>query len=64
MGYDVTEAFYVNDLGAQIGLTALAYTKCYGLLKPTMKALRCPTALPQPHCPTALPLPPTADRCL
>ena len=24
-GWDVTQAFYVNDLGAQIGLTALAY---------------------------------------
>eukprot|EP00854_Cymbomonas_tetramitiformis_P022632 gene22632-27322_t len=36
-GYDVKEAFYVNDLGAQIGLTALAYTRCYHLMKPAMK---------------------------
>jgi hypothetical protein len=27
VGYEVSEAFYVNDLGAQIGLTALAYTR-------------------------------------
>ena len=27
VGYDVSQAFYVNDLGAQIGLTALAYTR-------------------------------------
>lgn len=37
VGYEVTQAFYVNDLGAQIGLTALAYEKCYPLLKPSMK---------------------------
>jgi arginyl-tRNA synthetase len=38
VGYDVQQAFYVNDLGAQIGLTALAYSRCYALLKPYMKA--------------------------
>lgn len=37
VGYEVQQAFYVNDLGAQIGLTALAYSRCYGLLKPSMK---------------------------
>ena len=29
VGYEVQQRFYVNDLGAQIGLTALAYTRCY-----------------------------------
>ena len=37
VGYDVKQRFYVNDLGAQIGLTALAYTRCYHKLRPTMK---------------------------
>ena len=62
VGYDVKQAFYVNDLGAQvscspgfahdrskqccmspylacsqIGLTALAYERCYPLLRPSMK---------------------------
>ena len=37
VGYSVTQAFYVNDLGAQIGLTALAYERVYPLLKPDMK---------------------------
>ena len=37
VGYDVKQHFYVNDLGAQIGLTALAYTRCYKMIKPTMK---------------------------
>jgi hypothetical protein len=37
VGYEVKQSFYVNDLGAQIGLTALAYEKCYPLLKPSMK---------------------------
>jgi arginyl-tRNA synthetase len=36
-GCEVTEAFYVNDLGAQIGLTALAYSRIYTKIKPTMK---------------------------
>lgn len=37
VGYEVEEVFYVNDLGAQIGLTALGYTKCYNTIKPTLK---------------------------
>jgi arginyl-tRNA synthetase len=36
-GHDAKEAFYVNDLGAQIGLTALAYTRVYDKLEPYMK---------------------------
>jgi len=36
-GWDVTQAFYVNDLGAQIGLTALAYSRTYHKIKPYMK---------------------------
>ena len=36
-GWDVTQAFYVNDLGAQIGLTALAYSRVYDKIKPYMK---------------------------
>ena len=36
-GCEVTQAFYVNDLGAQIGLTALAYSRIYTKIKPTMK---------------------------
>ena len=34
-GWDVTQAFYVNDLGAQIGLTALAYSRVYDKLSRT-----------------------------
>ena len=37
VGATVEQRFYVNDLGAQIGLTALGYTKVYALLEPTMK---------------------------
>jgi arginyl-tRNA synthetase len=37
VGYDVDEVFYVNDLGAQIGLTALSYSRCYDCIKPTLK---------------------------
>eukprot|EP00899_Mesostigma_viride_P017491 jgi/Mesvir1/25743/Mv01924-RA.2 len=37
VGYDVQQLFYVNDLGAQIGLTALAYSRVYKILKPDMK---------------------------
>ena len=36
-GFDVKQAFYVNDLGAQIGLTALAYSRIYDKIKPYMK---------------------------
>jgi hypothetical protein len=36
-GHDVKEAFYVNDLGAQIGLTALAYSRIYDKMTPFMK---------------------------
>ena len=36
-GCEVTQAFYVNDLGAQIGLTALAYSRIYTKIKPAMK---------------------------
>ena len=35
VGYDVKQHFYVNDLGAQIGLTALAYSRVYPNLKPS-----------------------------
>ena len=31
------QLFYVNDLGAQIGLTALGYSRIYDQLKPQMK---------------------------
>lgn len=37
VGYDVKEVFYVNDLGAQIGLTALGYYHCYHKVKPSLK---------------------------
>eukprot|EP00002_Diphylleia_rotans_P023990 TRINITY_DN4728_c0_g1_i1.p1 TRINITY_DN4728_c0_g1~~TRINITY_DN4728_c0_g1_i1.p1 ORF type:complete len:700 (+),score=174.72 TRINITY_DN4728_c0_g1_i1:64-2163(+) len=37
VGYDVKEYFFVNDLGAQIGLTALGYNKVYDKLVPSMK---------------------------
>ena len=36
-GFNVKQAFYVNDLGAQIGLTALAYSRIYHKIKPYMK---------------------------
>ena len=36
-GATVEQRFYVNDLGAQIGLTALGYSRVYGELEPTMK---------------------------
>jgi len=36
-GFSVKQAFYVNDLGAQIGLTALAYSRIYHKIKPYMK---------------------------
>ena len=36
-GHEVQEAFYVNDLGAQICLTALAYSRVYYKLEPFMK---------------------------
>eukprot|EP00227_Mantoniella_beaufortii_P005309 CAMPEP_0197614138 /NCGR_PEP_ID=MMETSP1326-20131121/59372_1 /TAXON_ID=1155430 /ORGANISM="Genus nov. species nov., Strain RCC2288" /LENGTH=718 /DNA_ID=CAMNT_0043183007 /DNA_START=37 /DNA_END=2193 /DNA_ORIENTATION=- len=36
-GWDVKQVFYVNDLGAQIGLTALAYSRIYDKIKPYMK---------------------------
>jgi hypothetical protein len=36
-GYDVQQLFYVNDLGAQIGLTALGYSRVYDQLKPGLK---------------------------
>lgn len=36
-GFSVKQAFYVNDLGAQIGLTALAYSRIYDKIKPYMK---------------------------
>jgi len=36
-GHNVQEAFYVNDLGAQIGLTALAYSRVYDKLEPFLK---------------------------
>jgi len=36
-GHDVKEAFYVNDLGAQIGLTALAYSRVHDKMTPSMK---------------------------
>ena len=37
VGADVKQKFYVNDLGAQIGLTAFGYHRVYNLIKPTMK---------------------------
>jgi arginyl-tRNA synthetase len=33
----VKQHFYVNDLGAQIGLTAVGFKRIYKKLKPTMK---------------------------
>lgn len=36
-GHDAKEAFYVNDLGAQIGLTALAYSRVYDKMAPYLK---------------------------
>lgn len=40
VGYDVKQHFYVNDLGAQIGLTALAYSRVYPKLKPSQGVKR------------------------
>ena len=37
VGADVRQMFYVNDLGAQIGLTAFGYNRVYPLIEPTMK---------------------------
>ena len=37
VGYDVKQHFFVNDLGAQIGLTAIGYVKTLHM-KPTVKA--------------------------
>lgn len=37
VGYDVKQHFYVNDLGAQIGLTALGYQRIYAVLEPKLK---------------------------
>eukprot|EP01096_Ripella_sp_DP13-Kostka_P002077 TRINITY_DN12756_c0_g4_i1.p1 TRINITY_DN12756_c0_g4~~TRINITY_DN12756_c0_g4_i1.p1 ORF type:complete len:752 (+),score=434.69 TRINITY_DN12756_c0_g4_i1:52-2256(+) len=37
VGYDVKQHFYVNDLGAQIGLTALGYQRIYQTLQPKLK---------------------------
>ncbi|KAL0234797.1 hypothetical protein PCE1_001833 [Barthelona sp. PCE] len=37
IGYDVDEYFFVNDMGAQIGLTVFAYSKVFHLVKPTIK---------------------------
>ena len=36
-GFAVKQAFYVNDLGAQIGLTALAYSRVYAKIQPYLK---------------------------
>eukprot|EP01104_Vermistella_antarctica_P004100 TRINITY_DN14614_c0_g1_i1.p1 TRINITY_DN14614_c0_g1~~TRINITY_DN14614_c0_g1_i1.p1 ORF type:complete len:711 (+),score=253.56 TRINITY_DN14614_c0_g1_i1:127-2259(+) len=38
VGYDVKQHFYVNDLGAQIGLTALGYASVDGKIEPTLKS--------------------------
>lgn len=37
VGYEVKQHFFVNDLGAQIGLTALGYQKIYPIIKPALK---------------------------
>lgn len=37
VGYNVRQHFFVNDLGAQIGLTALGFIKIYDKLQPTKK---------------------------
>ncbi len=37
VGYEVTQLFYVNDLGAQIGLTVLGYSRICDTFKPTIK---------------------------
>lgn len=37
VGYQVTQLFYVNDLGAQIGLTVLGYSRICDTFKPTIK---------------------------
>ena len=37
VGYEVKQHFFVNDLGAQIGLTALGYQKIYPIIRPALK---------------------------
>jgi len=37
VGYECKQHFYVNDLGAQIGLTALGYEKIYPIVEPRLK---------------------------
>eukprot|EP00708_Paratrimastix_pyriformis_P002214 GAFH01000955.1.p2 GENE.GAFH01000955.1~~GAFH01000955.1.p2 ORF type:complete len:736 (-),score=385.89 GAFH01000955.1:67-2121(-) len=37
VGYDVKQLFYVNDLGAQIGLTACVYSRIYTMVRPALK---------------------------
>lgn len=37
VGYEVSQHFYVNDLGAQIGLTALGYQRIFQKLQPKLK---------------------------
>jgi len=37
VGYDVKQHFFVNDLGAQIGLTALGYHAIYAKVQPKLK---------------------------
>jgi len=37
VGYEVRQHFYVNDLGAQIGLTALGYDLIYNSIQPRLK---------------------------
>jgi len=37
VGYEVKQHFFVNDLGAQIGLTALGYSRIYPKVEPKLK---------------------------
>jgi len=37
VGYEVRQRYFVNDLGAQIGLTVLGYNLVYGRLEPELK---------------------------
>jgi arginyl-tRNA synthetase len=37
VGYEVKQHFFVNDLGAQIGLTALGYSRIYSKVEPKLK---------------------------
>ena len=37
VGYEVKQHFFVNDLGAQIGYTALGYSLVYHKIQPTLK---------------------------